>query len=155
MKIYLIQHGESLGKEIDPQQSLSKQGIADIEHLGHFLSHKKIKIARIIHSGKRRAEQTASILASNLPFSGEIEFHQGLEPLDDVNPVSSEINQQHHNIMLVGHMPFMGKLVGKLVVHDEDRALVAFVPGTITCLERTDEGKWIINWIKRPDIYRI
>jgi len=152
MKIYLVQHGQSLGKEIDPQQSLSKQGVADMEHLGHFLSHNKIEIARMFHSGKRRAEQTASILASNLAFSGEIEFHQGLAPLDDVNPVATEINQQHHNIMLVGHMPFMSKLVGKLVVHDEDRALVAFVPGTITCLERMDEDKWIINWIKRPDI---
>ncbi|CAM2924905.1 phosphohistidine phosphatase SixA [Legionella steigerwaltii] len=152
MKIYLVQHGESLGKEIDPQQSLSKKGITDIEHLSHFLSHKKIEIAHLFHSGKRRAEQTASILASNLAFPREIEFHQGLEPLDDVDPLVAEVNEQQHNIMYVGHMPFMGKLVGKLVVLDEDKALVAFIPGTVACLERANEGKWLINWIKRPDM---
>lgn len=152
MKIYLVQHGESLGKEIDPQQSLTQKGTTEIEHLSHFLSHKKIGIARLLHSGKRRAEQTASILATNLAFSEQIEFHQGLEPLDDVNPIVTEINQQQHNMMLVGHMPFIGKLIGKLVMLDEDTSLVAFVPGTIVCLERTNEGKWLINWIKRPDI---
>ncbi|MCE0724448.1 MULTISPECIES: phosphohistidine phosphatase SixA [Legionella] len=150
MKIYLVQHGEHLGKEMDPQQSLSKKGTTDIERLGHFLNEKKIEIARILHSSKHRAEQTAAILASSLSSSKKIEFHQGLEPLDPVSPIVDEINQQQHDIMLVGHMPFMGKLIGKLVLLNEDRSIVAFVPGTIACLERTDEGKWLINWIRRP-----
>ncbi|MGM9454720.1 phosphohistidine phosphatase SixA [Legionella bozemanae] len=149
MKIYLVQHGENLGKETDPQQSLSKKGITDVENLGHFLAEKKIEINRILHSSKYRAEQTAEILASNLS-SKKIEFHQGLEPLDPVIPIADEINQQQHDIMLVGHMPFMGKLIGKLVLLNEDSSIIAFVPGTAACLERTDEGKWLINWIRRP-----
>lgn len=88
MKIYLVQHGESLGKEIDPQQSLNQKGTIDIERLGHFLAKKKIGIFHLYHSGKRRAEQTAEILASNLAFSGEIKFHREMEPLDDVNPIA-------------------------------------------------------------------
>ncbi|WP_454781818.1 phosphohistidine phosphatase SixA [Legionella sp. WA2022007384] len=149
MKIYLVQHGESLGKEIDPQQSLSKKGTTDIENLGHFIAEQKIEIAHLFHSGKHRAEQTAAILASSL--STEIELHQGLAPLDDVNPLADELNQKPHNLMLVGHMPFMGKLIGKLVLLDEERSIIAFVPGIIICLEKTNEGKWLINWVRRPD----
>lgn len=151
MKIYLIQHGENLGKEVDPQQSLSKKGISDIENLGHFLAKKKIEIAHLFHSGKHRAEQTAAILASSLPFAKEIEYHQGLEPLDDVNSIADEINQYQLDIMFVGHMPFMGKLISKLVLLNENSSVVAFVPGTVACLEKTNEGKWFINWIRRPD----
>ncbi|QMT60907.1 phosphohistidine phosphatase SixA [Legionella sp. PC997] len=149
MKIYLVQHGESLKKEIDPQQSLSKTGTADIENLGHFIARQKIEIAHLFHSGKHRAEQTAAILASNL--SKTIELHHGLSPLDDVNPIANEINQQTHDLMLVGHMPFMGKLIGKLVLLDEERSIIALIPGTIVCLEKTNEGKWLINWVRRPD----
>ncbi|MCW8419276.1 phosphohistidine phosphatase SixA [Fluoribacter dumoffii] len=151
MKIYLVQHGESLDKEMDPQQSLSPKGINDIEKLGQYLDYSKTEIDHIFHSGKRRAEQSASILASHFSSLMESEIHPGLNPLDDVNPIVSEINQQQKDIMLVGHMPFLGKLVSKLVVLDEEKSLVAFVPGTITCLERTDAGKWQINWIRRPD----
>ncbi|KTD40491.1 phosphohistidine phosphatase SixA [Legionella parisiensis] len=149
MKIYLVQHGENLGKETDPQQSLSKKGTTDVDNLGHFLAEKKIEINRILHSSKHRAEQTARILASSLS-SNKIEYHQGLEPLDPVDPIADEINQQKQDIMLVGHMPFIGKLIGKLALLNEDSSIVAFVPGTIACLERTDEGKWLINWIRRP-----
>lgn len=151
MKIYLVQHGDSLGKDADPQQSLSPKGISDVTNLGHFLAHNKISIVHLYHSGKRRAEQSAEILASSLTFSKPIELHQGINPLDDINPIADEINRLQDDIMLVGHMPFIDKLIGKLIVLDENKSLAAFVPGTIACLERTDERKWLINWIRRPD----
>ncbi|STY29894.1 phosphohistidine phosphatase SixA [Legionella wadsworthii] len=150
MKIYLVQHGESLDKEVDPDQPLSDKGITDIEKLGHFLSKHKIEINHIIHSGKNRAEQTATILAPLLSIS-KIEFYPNLGPLDDVNFFADEINKHQHNILLVGHMPFLCKLIGKLVLLDENKSIISYVPGTVVCLEKTNEGKWLILWIKRPD----
>lgn len=105
MKIYLVQHGESLDKEIDPDQPLSDKGISDIEKLGHFLSKNKIEINHIIHSGKNRAEQTASILAPLLSLS-KIEFYPNLGPLDDLNFLQMKSTSTNTTYFLSATCPF-------------------------------------------------
>ena len=52
--------------------------------------------------------------------------------------------------MLVGHLPFMGKLVAGLVAGDEHKPVAAFVPGTVVCLERNEANHWTIVWMVRP-----
>ena len=52
--------------------------------------------------------------------------------------------------MLVGHLPFMAGLVSRLVAGREDAGLVAFEPGSVVCLQRTDEHAWTIAWMLRP-----
>jgi phosphohistidine phosphatase len=31
-------------------------------------------------------------------------------------------------------------------------SLVAFRPGTVACLERDDDGKWLLQWLLRPGL---
>ena len=52
--------------------------------------------------------------------------------------------------MVVGPQPFLGRLVARLVCGREERAVVALVPGTVVCLERTDGDAWIIAWMVTP-----
>jgi phosphohistidine phosphatase len=54
--------------------------------------------------------------------------------------------------MLVGHLPFMGKLVARLVAGDERKPVAAFVPGTVVCLEQGETGHWAVRWMARPEI---
>lgn len=152
MKIYLVQHGDSLPKEIDPERPLSEQGRKDVKSLGGFLSLLKIEISHLYHSGKLRAQQTAEILVANISVKEGIEPRAGLDPLDDVILLSKEINQYQQDIMLVGHLPLMDKLVRQLVTQNEHCPLVSFEPGSIVCLEKTDEEQWCIAWMIRPEL---
>ncbi|KTD19078.1 phosphohistidine phosphatase SixA [Legionella lansingensis] len=152
MKIYLVQHGDSLAKEIDPERSLSEQGMKDVKSLGCFLSLLNIDVAHLYHSGKFRAQQTAEHLAVNIAIKHGIESRTGLDPLDDVIPMAKELNQSNQNLMLVGHLPFMDKLISQLVTNNEHHSLVSFEPGSMVCLEKTEEHHWRIAWMIRPEL---
>ncbi|MCK7504562.1 MAG: histidine phosphatase family protein [Desulfobacterales bacterium] len=64
MALYLVQHGRSLPKEIDPDQGLSPEGIAETERTARLAAELGLKIGGILQSGKTRARQTAEILAA-------------------------------------------------------------------------------------------
>lgn len=151
MKLYLIQHGDSVEKEIDPERPLSEQGKKDIEYLAHFLSHLDLTVKHIYHSGKKRAEQTAEILAYHLFPDVVIEAHSDLDPMDPVEPFARSIAQVNEDTLVAGHLPFMARLVGKLLVQDENNILVDYKPGSIVCLERYN-NKYVIQWMLRPEL---
>lgn len=152
MKVYLVQHGESVEANIDPERPLSEKGRKDIEALGRYLHKTKPEIFHILHSGKLRALQTAEILAEKLQFKNGIEFHADLKPEDDVNEIASELNHYINDILIAGHLPFMSRLVSKLVTGDENFPVVSFQPGTLVCLENVEENKWIIYFMLRPHL---
>ncbi len=58
--------------------------------------------------------------------------------------------------MVVGHLPFMGRLVSHLVAGSEKANVAAFQPGTVACLERAggdeDGGGWALAWMVRPEL---
>ncbi len=66
MRIYLVQHGEAVAKDVDPERPLSEQGHNDVEKIATFLGNTQLGMERILHSGKLRAEQTAEIFADKL-----------------------------------------------------------------------------------------
>jgi phosphohistidine phosphatase len=153
MKIYLVRHGEATPQPDDSLSPLSEKGRYDVGRLGRFLSHAAIRVETIFYSKKLRAQQTAEILAKEIKFRGKIEMHPGLAPMDSVVPVASELAQATDDIMLVGHMPFMGKLVAKLVNGNECDDVVAFQTATLVCLERIENSKWIITAVITPNLY--
>jgi phosphohistidine phosphatase len=57
--------------------------------------------------------------------------------------------------MVVGHLPFMAKMVSYLVTGNEDSNIVAFKPGSVVCLQQDAEEHWQIQWMLRPDILGI
>ncbi|CEG56089.1 phosphohistidine phosphatase SixA [Legionella fallonii] len=151
MKVYLVQHGPCVEKTVAPEQPLSNEGMQQIENLRQFISFLNLEVHHLWHSGKLRAKQTAEILSSSLMFGGMIEAHEGLAPMDAVEPIEKILEQLNQNIMLVGHMPFMGNLVTKLLTNTK-KNLVSFVPGTIVCLEQNEQHEWHIQWMLTPDI---
>ena len=73
MKLYLVRHGEALAKDVDPDQSLSEVGRANVERLAGFVGLRGVRAARILHSGKARARQTAEILAEAMADAEALE----------------------------------------------------------------------------------
>ena len=66
MALYLVQHGKSLPKDIDPEQGISDTGRAEVERIAVVAANYAVQIAGIAHSGKKRALQTAAIFCRRL-----------------------------------------------------------------------------------------
>jgi phosphohistidine phosphatase len=107
------------------------------------------RLSRIVHSGKTRARQTAEILGDRLTPSQPVAAAAGLDPNDPVEPWVAAANGWTEDRLRVGHQPFLGKRVSRLVLGDE-RALVDYQPGTVICLERASAGGWRIVGMLGP-----
>lgn len=152
MTLYLVQHGQSLPKELDSEQGLSEQGRAEVERIADVAASYRIQVSEIYHSGKKRARQTAEIFAAVLkPLPGCSE-KSGLKPLDDVTPVAAQIHGPD-NVMLVGHLPFMERLTAWLITGNTDTKIFKFQNGGIVCLDAdADQKGWYIKWTLMPNI---
>jgi phosphohistidine phosphatase len=149
MKLYLARHGEAVTKQEDPDRPLSGDGRRDVSHVADILEKTNAAVDRVIHSGKLRARQTAEILAQSVMREVGLETVPDMNPMDPVEPWVKKIEGFEQDAMLVGHMPFMGKLVSRLVIGREDADLVFFHAGAVVCLERTGSGRWgIIGMIR-------
>lgn len=151
MKLFLVQHGDALAKDIDPDRPLSDRGSADVRQVASFLAP-HVDAARVLHSGKTRAQQTAALLAEALPGRPSIETLAGIAPNDAVEPIASQLTDRNENCLVVGHLPFMAKLVAWLLSGSTENALVTYHPGSVVCLESDDHGGWQLQWMIRPEL---
>jgi len=152
MKLYLVQHGEAKRKEEDPSRPLTNKGIKDAEKVAKYISKLRIKIKKIFHSGKLRAKQTAEIYAKHLKPEEGVSETDGLNPLDEPKIWIEKIKTIDEDIMLTGHLPHLSKLASALITGDENKEIIKFRNAGIICLERDEQGKWIILWAIPPEM---
>ena len=153
MKLYLVQHGEALPKDADPERSLSEQGRQDVQAMTELLDIAGIRVARVWHSGKRRAAQTAEILARRVCPRCKTEAIDGIKPNDSTAEFSQDVDVWQEDTLIVGHLPFMSRLVSRLVCSDPECGLVDYYPGGVVCLERSGAHSWSLQWMLRPDVF--
>jgi phosphohistidine phosphatase len=152
MALYLVQHGKSLPKEIDPEQGLSEEGIAEVERIAQVAKGYNVQVRQIRHSTKERARQTAAIFQTALGLHEPTQVMEGLEPLDDVKAIAAKILDEH-SLMLVGHLPFMERLASYLITGSIVKKVLKFQNGGIVCVDRDPEsGDWFIKWALMPTI---
>lgn len=152
MALFLVQHGKSLSKEVDPDQGLSEQGVSDATRIAHVAKDYGVKVAQILHSGKTRARQTAQIMAEHLT-PGKLPVEKdGLSPMDDVVIFACTLSPEN-DLMIVGHLPFLSRLVSYLITGSADTEVFRFQNAGIVCMDR-DPGAdtWVIRWTLMPEI---
>ncbi len=152
MFLYLVRHGDAKTRLEDPERGLSDKGKRDAEEMAAFLGKHDLHVYGIWHSGKKRAEQTAEILASAISSETGVSFHGHLEPNAFLAPVQGEIERLQQDLMIVGHLPFVGKLMAALLRGQENPNLAVFEPATVVCLERDIEGYWRLCWMIVPSL---
>jgi len=152
MKLYLVQHGEAVSKQKDPERPLSAQGAQDVQAMAGFLKHAGVRVVRVWHSGKRRAEQTAGLLAQAVLPKGTAAVVEGINPNDPVHEFIADADVWEEDTLVAGHLPFMSRLVSLLVTGDTESEVVQYQPGSIVCLERVDADQWRIMWMLRPEL---
>jgi phosphohistidine phosphatase len=153
MHLYLVQHAEAKSKQEDPKRPLSEKGQADIGKVAAYLAARKaVSVDTIVHSGKTRAQQTASILAKALPPSNSVTESSDLAPMADPSIWTGKLSSMESGLMLVGHLPHLSKLAALLICRDEENQVVNFQMGGVVCLSRDQAGGWSVQWMITPDI---
>lgn len=143
MRVYLVQHGVAKSEEEDPRRTLTDKGIGEVQKVAEFLRPLPLAVDTVWHSGKARAQQTAELLAEALGTQAR----EGLGPNDPVTATKEAVEQAGGDVMIVGHLPFLGKLVALLVTGREELGIVEFQYGCVVCLERRADGSWQIGWM--------
>ena len=151
-RLYLIQHGEAEAKGADPERHLTEKGIFDAEKMAAFLKPLDLRVDTVWHSGKARAIETIEIIKQALTAAQGIIQHEGLAWDDPVGPIKEAIEQSAQNLMIVGHMPFLGKLASALTSDSDANNVVAFRNGGVVCLERGEDAKWSVLWVVIPEL---
>ena len=152
MKLYLVQHAKAAPKEVNPQRPLTEEGRRDVQKVVAFVKPLKLWVDYLWHSGKRRAAETAELLAEVIEIKEATIAHDGLGPNDDVTVLRNELASSRHRIMVVGHLPFLSKLASLLLAGSESAETVAFKNAGIVCLNRSETNQWQVDWVVTPEL---
>lgn len=152
MFLYLVQHAEANREEEDPARDLTEKGRQDIESVAHHLKRLNVQVGRVFHSGKTRAQSTAKVLGKHLQPAAGVSEAPGLAPLDDPGIWADRIAQLDEDILLVGHLPHLGRLAALLISGDKEKSAINFQMGAVVRLQRLQGGRWAVDWMIVPGI---
>jgi len=151
MLLYLVRHGEAQSELADPSQSLSEQGLRNVQKMASHLAGLNVHIDIIFHSKKMRAKQTAVIFAEFLKPAEGMQETDHLGPLDDPSEWGQRLRDLDMNLMLVGHLPYLSKLFSLLTCGFIDDSNITFGNASVACLKRRHDGSWILQWMLGPE----
>ena len=150
MRLYLVQHGEALPKDVDPDRHLSDKGNRDSAVLGQWLKDRGVSLHTILHSGKARARETAELMRPALRPGGEVRASKGLAPNDSPQVFLDRLREVEDDILIASHMPFVASVVSVALTGEPGHRLVEFEPGSVAGLYRAD-AVWRLFLFLRPD----
>lgn len=153
MKLYCVRHGhaEKVATR-DGERPLTEQGREEVSKVANYLAYRKVHVSHIMYSSKLRAKETADILSNVIAMGSVTEQYDLLECDRSVTPLVEMIQSWDDDTMLVGHMPFMPKLISALILGNDSYNILCFPPGTVVCLERYENHRWILSWVLQPDL---
>ena len=140
-----MRHGEALSGTPDGRRPLSQRGRDEVIALAQLANARGVAVAWIYHSGILRAQQTAELVAAVLAPAEGVRELGGLCPDDDPLIVRAELEATSRPLMLVSHLPYLGRLAGLLTTGDAERAVMEFAPATLACMARHPAG-WKLRW---------
>jgi phosphohistidine phosphatase len=150
VNFYLVRHGDAVSETLDPRRPLSGNGQEQVERVGRAVAARRARVSAIFHSGILRAEQTADIMARQLAPELGVRRITGLAPPDDPAIAKAELETSPASVMLVGHLPHLGRLAGLLINGDVERHAVEFAPATVVCVSY-QSSLWRLVWVLGPD----
>lgn len=114
MKLYLIRHGESEpGAPENQTRNLTAVGQNHAQKAADWLAQVVDAPIRLWVSPYQRTQQTALPIAEAL--SVNIESHNCITPEMTPQKVVDELIDQQHSIILVTHLPLVGRLASLLI----------------------------------------
>jgi len=132
MEIYLMQHGPSFPKDVDAEESLTPEGEAQIVTVGRALKKMGLRFDVIVSSTKKRAWQTAKIVAEQVAFpSRRIVQTDLVKPMASAEESIRFLKQYEGKALLVaGHLPSLAEIASALITSGS-KATIQFERGGV------------------------
>ena len=149
-----MQHGEALPADVDPDRPLAEVGRRNVLLVAAHAAARGVRVERIVHSGKLRAEQTAEILADALGCS-VVEEVDGLNPNGDVRRAAHTLvdRMAEGSLAVVGHLPFLDRFASLLVAQEPEAQVVAFRNGGLVKLVPSSlGGEFAVAWVLTAEL---
>lgn len=113
--VVIMRHGHAMPTEADPDRGLSETGRYDSIYVADQLAAAGVRVRKILHSGKKRAAETAAILTERVGPGAPVEARGGLGPNDEVEAIAAELEAETESVAVVGHLPHLEILLVRLL----------------------------------------
>jgi len=154
MALYLLRHAEAKPSEEDPQRPLSAVGRSQAAKIAKFLKTAGVEVPIFWHSDKLRARQTAELVAAGSSHDAELVERVNLAPNDSIKPARLAVADLETDLMIVGHLPHLNRLLSALVADDKDAEIADWDACALACLvpAEDDPEAWKLRWMVSPAI---
>jgi phosphohistidine phosphatase len=157
MKLYLVRHGQAHPSDEEMEETLTFEGEANLYFVGRALRKMQLSFNTIYSSSKKRALQTAEILAEKVFYDVDsIIKTDFLKPKADPKEALHFLSQQgKESILCVAHLPILQEIVFESACVGSVISL-PFDYGQVICLDfnpSTQEGS--IEWLLTPQLCKI
>ena len=142
MFLYLAHHGDALGPGEDPRRPLSPRGRRQADALAARAAARGVRPAAVWHSGKLRARQTAEAYRRACNPLAEYSATRWAQPGDPPR-LADRLEVETRDVMLVGHLPHLDRLLRRLLSADESRP--PFPVNGLVAVER-GAAAWVERW---------
>lgn len=159
MEIYLMQHGQSFSKEADPERSLTPEGEIQIEASAQALQKMGLGFDLVVTSPKKRARQTAEIVAQKLDYPiNEIKVTETLQPTAPAPEAIAFLKayEDKGRVLLAGHLPSLGEIASDLL-SEGSKVSIHFEMGGLCWIDvdLVEGGPGELRSYLRPDQLRL
>jgi phosphohistidine phosphatase len=143
VNLYLLRHGIAVepgtpGYERDSERPLIPKGERRLQSAAAAMAKLELSFDLILSSPFVRARQTAEIVAGELGLKKRVEFYDGLVPGGNPKVLIHALNElkpEPENVLLVGHEPYLNRLISLLVSGGADEAAIEMKKGGLCKLE--------------------
>ena len=160
MNIYVLRHGIAVergapGFVKDSDRPLTAKGKRQLRKSGAAMKKMKLRFDLILSSPYERAKRTAEIVAEELKLKKRLQLTDLLKYENEPEAVIgqiAELRPEPENLLLVGHEPYLSRLISLLVSGSENVA-IDFKKGGLCKLEaeRIRLGKCAqLAWLLTP-----
>ena len=128
MNLYILRHGIAVergtpGFKTDAARPLTPKGRRQLVQIAGAMKNLDLRLDLILSSPFERARQTAEVIARGLKLKKRLAFSDELAP--DGNPKAlirelNELKPASENVLVVGHEPYLSRLIGRLISGDEN-----------------------------------
>lgn len=145
MNVFILRHGiasdpgeDGLAKDLpDAERPLSARGKQRLWRITEAMRTMELKFDAVVSSPLLRARQTAQIVTEALELRRKLILTEQLAPAGSPQLLIEQLNARGprlKNILLVGHEPYLGKLIA-LLVAGRTTAVVELRKGGLAKLE--------------------
>lgn len=149
MKLYLMQHALAYPGAENPERPITPEGVEQTKATAEGIKKQGLQFDLIISSTKRRAQQTAALVAEGLryPYS-DILSTEALLPDADIRAIKKVIAaEKAQQILIVGHLPHLEKFAQDLLQGGQ----LVFSNCGLSCLELEESNRARLMFHLQPE----